>query len=104
KTRLIEALKQLSSYENPDEVVNVDAVLRYFVVHNYVVNADSYTGSMIHNYYLYEEDGKLGWKCPNCGNTDQGKMNVARRTCGYIGSQYWNQGRTQEIKERVLHL
>lgn len=53
-----------------------------------------------------EEDnnGKLYWRCPNCGNTDQSKMNVARRTCGYIGSQYWNQGRTQEIRERVLHL
>ena len=49
-------------------------------------------------------DGKLVWKCPNCGNTNQDKMNVARRTCGYIGTQYWNQGRTQEIKERVLHL
>ena len=51
-----------------------------------------------------DNDGKLIWKCPNCGNTDQAKMNVARRTCGYIGSQFWNQGRTQEIKERVLHL
>ncbi|WP_035765660.1 anaerobic ribonucleoside-triphosphate reductase [Butyrivibrio sp. NC2002] len=51
-----------------------------------------------------DTDGKLIWKCPNCGNTDQSKMNVARRTCGYIGTQYWNQGRTQEIKERVLHL
>jgi len=51
-----------------------------------------------------DKDGKLIWKCPNCGNTDQTKMNVARRTCGYIGTQYWNQGRTQEIKERVLHL
>ncbi len=51
-----------------------------------------------------DADGKLIWKCPNCGNTDQSKMNVARRTCGYIGSQFWNQGRTQEIKERVLHL
>ncbi len=49
-------------------------------------------------------DGKLIWKCPKCGNTDQTKMNVARRTCGYIGTQYWNQGRTQEIKDRVLHL
>ena len=49
-------------------------------------------------------DGKLIWQCPNCGNTDQDKMNVARRTCGYIGTQYWNQGRTQEIKDRVLHL
>ncbi|MBE6657599.1 MAG: anaerobic ribonucleoside-triphosphate reductase [Ruminococcaceae bacterium] len=51
-----------------------------------------------------DEEGKLVWVCPNCGNTDQAKMNVARRTCGYIGTQYWNQGRTQEIKERVLHL
>ncbi len=49
-------------------------------------------------------DGKLIWQCPNCGNTDQDKMNVARRTCGYIGTQFWNQGRTQEIKDRVLHL
>ena len=49
-------------------------------------------------------DGKLIWQCPNCGNTDQDKMNVARRPCGYIGTQYWNQGRTQEIKDRVLHL
>lgn len=51
-----------------------------------------------------DSHGKLIWKCPNCGNTNQDKMNVARRTCGYIGTQYWNQGRTQEIKERVLHL
>ena len=53
---------------------------------------------------IVEQDGKLIWRCPKCGNTDQDKMNVARRTCGYIGTQYWNQGRTQEIKERVLHL
>ena len=51
-----------------------------------------------------DEHGKLVWQCPNCGNTDQSKLNVARRTCGYIGTQFWNQGRTQEIKERVLHL
>ena len=51
-----------------------------------------------------DEDGKLIWKCPKCGNTDQNKMNVARRTCGYIGTQFWNQGRTQEIQDRVLHL
>lgn len=51
-----------------------------------------------------KEDGRLYWQCPNCGNADQDKMSVARRTCGYIGSQYWNQGRTQEIKDRVLHL
>ncbi len=53
---------------------------------------------------IVEDDGKLVWKCPNCGNEDQSRMNVARRTCGYIGTQFWNQGRTQEIKERVLHL
>ena len=60
-----------------------------------------YTGQI---QIVTDEYGKLVWKCPNCGNTDQSKMNVARRTCGYIGTQFWNQGRTQEIKERVLHL
>ncbi len=53
---------------------------------------------------IVEDDGKLVWECPNCGNRDQSRMNVARRTCGYIGTQFWNQGRTQEIRERVLHL
>ena len=53
---------------------------------------------------IVEDDGKLVWECPNCGNRDQSKLNVARRTCGYIGTQFWNQGRTQEIKDRVLHL
>ena len=53
---------------------------------------------------IVEDDGKLVWECPHCKNRDQDKMNVARRTCGYIGTQFWNQGRTQEIKERVLHL
>ncbi len=53
---------------------------------------------------IQEQDGKLVWTCPRCGNQDQDKMNVARRTCGYIGTQFWNQGRTQEIKERVMHL
>ena len=53
---------------------------------------------------IVEDDGKLVWECPNCGNRDQNKLNVARRTCGYIGTQFWNQGRTQEIKGRVLHL
>ena len=52
---------------------------------------------------IEREDGKLAWKCPGCGNEDQSKMNVIRRTCGYLGTQYWNQGRTQEIKERVCH-
>ena len=53
---------------------------------------------------IEDEDGKLIWRCPNCGNTDQNKLNVARRTCGYIGSNFWNKGRTQEIKERVIHI
>ena len=53
---------------------------------------------------IHDEAGKLIWECPHCHNRDQTKMNVARRTCGYIGTQYWNQGRTQEIKDRVLHL
>ena len=53
---------------------------------------------------IVEDDGKLVWECPKCGNRDQNKLNVARRTCGYIGTQYWNQGRTQEIRDRVLHL
>ena len=60
-----------------------------------------YTGEI---QVIEDADGKLIWECPNCGNRDQSTMNVARRTCGYIGTQYWNQGRTQEIKERVLHL
>ena len=51
-----------------------------------------------------DENGKLVWRCPKCGNVDQSTMNVARRTCGYIGSQFWNQGRTQEIRDRVMHL
>ena len=60
-----------------------------------------YTGEIV---IETDADDKLIWKCPNCGNTDESKLNVARRTCGYIGTQFWNQGRTQEIKERVLHL
>lgn len=53
---------------------------------------------------IIDENGKLEWECPNCGNRDQNTMSVARRTCGYIGTQYWNQGRTQEIAERYVHL
>ena len=53
---------------------------------------------------IEDKHGKLIWECPKCGNRDQNKMNVARRTCGYIGTQFWNQGRTQEIRERVMHL
>lgn len=102
----------ISYVEVPNMQDNIEAVLQVirFIYDNIMyaeLNTKSdycqvcgYDGEIV----IYEEDGKLGWKCPNCGNTDQGKMNVARRTCGYIGSQYWNQGRTQEIKERVLHL
>ncbi len=53
---------------------------------------------------IEDNDKKLIWKCPNCGNTDENKLNVCRRTCGYIGTNFWNQGRTQEIKERYIHL
>lgn len=53
---------------------------------------------------IKDNKGELIWKCPNCGNVNQNKMNVARRTCGYIGTQFWNQGRTEEIRDRVLHL
>lgn len=60
-----------------------------------------YTGEI---QIVTDADDKLIWQCPNCGNHDESKLNVARRTCGYIGTQFWNQGRTQEIKERVLHL
>lgn len=60
-----------------------------------------YTGEI---QIVTDKNNKLVWECPNCKNRDQRKMNVARRTCGYIGTQFWNQGRTQEIKERKLHL
>ena len=78
------------------------------------VKADSFTLNTKSDYcqkcgfngeiQIVEDDGKLVWECPKCGNRDQNTLNVARRTCGYIGTQFWNQGRTQEIKERVLHL
>ena len=61
-------------------------------------------GGMLDYMHKKAKKSDTEWKCPNCGNTDQSKLNVARRTCGYIGTQFWNQGRTQEIKERVLHL
>ena len=57
--------------------------------------------SIVAVYFIFH---RYYWRCPKCGNTDQARMNVARRTCGYIGTQYWNQGRTQEIRDRVLHL
>ena len=103
----------ISYVEVPNMENNLDAVLSVmqYIYDNIMyaeLNAKSdycqacdYHGEMK---IVEDGDGKLVWKCPNCGNTDQNKMNVARRTCGYIGTQFWNQGRTQEIKERVLHL
>lgn len=102
----------ISYVEVPDMQNNLEAVLQVmkFIYEN-IMYAELNTKSDYcqvcgwdGEIQIADEDGKLVWKCPKCGNTDQSKMNVARRTCGYIGTQYWNQGRTQEIKERVLHL
>ena len=102
----------ISYVEVPNMQDNIPAVLRVmqFIYENIMyaeLNTKSdycqvcgYDGEIA----IVEEDGKLLWECPNCHNRDQDKMNVARRTCGYIGTQFWNQGRTQEIQERVLHL
>ena len=103
----------ISYVEVPNMQNNLDAVLSVMqFIYDNIMYAELNTKSD----YCHEcgfdgeieikenEHGKLVWTCPNCGNTDQDKLNVARRTCGYIGTQYWNQGRTQEIKERVLHL
>ncbi len=102
----------ISYVEVPDMQNNLEAVLGVmeFIYENIMyaeLNTKSdycqvcgYDGEIT----IGEDDGKLVWECPNCKNRDQSKMNVARRTCGYIGTQYWNQGRTQEIKDRVLHL
>ncbi|MDY6313867.1 MAG: anaerobic ribonucleoside-triphosphate reductase [Clostridia bacterium] len=102
----------ISYIEVPNMQDNIDAVLNVikFIYDNIMyaeLNTKSdycqecgYDGEI----QIVEEDGKLIWECPNCHNRDESKLNVARRTCGYIGSQFWNQGRTQEIKERVLHL
>ena len=96
----------ISYVEVPNMQDNLEAVLavmRFFF--NDTATTEIYTKSGYDGEIGIEEDnGKLVWVCPNCGNRDQNKMNVARRTCGYIGTQFWNQGRTQEIKERVLHL
>ena len=103
----------ISYVEVPNMQNNIEAVLTVMkFIYNNIMYAELNTKSdycQVCGYdgeiEIKEDDhGKLIWKCPNCGNTDQGKMNVARRTCGYIGTQFWNQGRTQEIKERVLHL
>ena len=102
----------ISYVEVPDMQNNLDAVLEVMkFIYDNIIYAELNTKSDYCQCCGYdgeigieEVDGKLIWKCPQCGNTDQDKMNVARRTCGYIGTQFWNQGRTQEIRERVLHL
>lgn len=102
----------ISYVEVPNMQNNIPAVLDVMkFIYNNIMYAELNTKSDYCHCCGYEgeiqivqEDGKLIWECPNCKNRDQTKMNVARRTCGYIGTQYWNQGRTQEIKERVLHL
>ena len=102
----------ISYVEVPDMQNNIDAVLGVMeYIYNHIMYAELNTKSdfcQVCGYdgeiSIVEGDGKLVWECPNCKNRDQSKMNVARRTCGYIGTQYWNQGRTQEIRERVLHL
>ena len=102
----------ISYVEVPDMQNNVDAVLGIMeFIYDNIMYAELNTKSdycQICGYdgeiEITEEDGKLVWECPSCKNRDQSKMNVARRTCGYIGTQYWNQGRTAEIKDRVLHL
>ena len=103
----------ISYVEVPNMQQNIDAVLELM---QYIYENIMYAELNTKSDYCQEcgfdgeisvqedTDGKLIWVCPQCGNTDQSKMNVARRTCGYIGTQYWNQGRTQEIKDRVLHL
>ncbi|MGN0977700.1 MAG: anaerobic ribonucleoside-triphosphate reductase, partial [Faecousia sp.] len=102
----------ISYVEVPNMQNNIDAVLEVMqFIYDNIMYAELNTKSdycQVCGYdgeiEIQEDDGKLVWVCPQCGNKDQSKMNVARRTCGYIGTQYWNQGRTQEIKDRVLHL
>ena len=103
----------ISYVEVPNMQQNIDAVLEVMqYIYDNIMYAELNTKSDYCQECGYDgeisiqedADGKLVWVCPQCGNTDQSKMNVARRTCGYIGTQYWNQGRTQEIKDRVLHL
>ena len=103
----------VSYVEVPNMETNLEAVMTLLKhIYNNIMYAElntksdfcqkcGYTGEIK---IVTDEDGKLIWECPNCGNREQSTMNVARRTCGYIGTQYWNQGRTQEIRERVLHL
>ena len=103
----------ISYVEVPNMQDNIEAVLEIMhFIYDHIMYAELNTKSDFCQECGYDgeiqivenEDKKLIWQCPNCGNTDQTKMNVARRTCGYIGSQYWNQGRTQEIRERVMHV
>lgn len=102
----------ISYVEVPNMQDNIPAVLSVMqYIYNHIMYAELNTKSdycQVCGYdgeiKIVEENGKLEWRCPNCGNEDQSKMNVARRTCGYIGTQFWNQGRTQEIRDRVLHL
>lgn len=103
----------ISYVEVPDMKGNIPAVLQVIrFIYDNIMYAELNTKSDYCQNCGYEgeiqiittEDGKLEWECPHCGNRDQNTLNVARRTCGYIGTQFWNQGRTQEIKERVLHL
>lgn len=102
----------ISYIEVPDMTNNIPAVLAIIeYIYENIMYAELNTKSDFcqvcgfnGEILIVEEDGKLIWECPNCKNRDQSKLNVARRTCGYIGSQFWNQGRTQEIKDRVLHL
>ena len=102
----------ISYVEVPNMQNNLTAVLRLIqFIYDNIIYAELNTKSDYcqecgwdGEIQIVEVDGKLMWKCPQCGNMDQSKMNVARRTCGYIGSQFWNQGRTQEIRDRVLHL
>ena len=102
----------ISYVEVPDMQNNIPAVLEVMkFIYNNIIYAELNTKSDYcqvcgwdGEIQIVEDNGKLIWKCPQCGNTDQDKMNVARRTCGYIGTQFWNQGRTQEIRDRVLHL
>ena len=92
--------------DNPEAVLTVMKYIYDNIMYaelntksDYCMNC-GYNGEIV----IKKEKGKLIWVCPKCGNKDQDKMNVARRTCGYIGTQFWNQGRTQEIRDRVLHL
>lgn len=102
----------ISYVEVPNMQQNIPAVIAVMRhIYNHIMYAELNTKSdycQVCGYdgeiQIVEDDGKLVWECPNCGNRDQSKMNVARRTCGYIGTQFWNQGRTQEIRDRVTHL